>query len=128
MIRLLISAVIHLAANAIGLLVAASVLEDMEISGVAFAIAVVIFTVIEVIMQPFLTKMAAQSAKGLMGGTALAATLIGLIVTSLVSDGLAISGLTTWLLATVIVWLAGMLAGFVLPLIFLKNRLEERQG
>lgn len=127
MIRLLISSAIHLAANAVGLLVAATVLEDMEVSGAAFVIAVVIFTVIEVIVQPFLTKLATQSAQGLMGGTALAATLIGLVVTSLISDGLEISGFTTWLLATVIVWLAGMIAGFVLPLIFVKNRLEERR-
>ncbi|HUW04602.1 MAG TPA: hypothetical protein VMW08_19795 [Acidimicrobiales bacterium] len=127
MIRLLISAVIHLASNAVGLLVAAAVLDDMEVSGVAFIVAVVIFTAIEVLVLPVLNNMAMRNARGLMGATALAATLIGLIATSLVSDGLQISGATTWLLATVIVWLAGMIAGFVLPLIFVKNRVEDRR-
>ena len=128
MIRMMISAAIHLAANAVGLLVAAAVLDDMEVSGTAFIVAVLIFTGIEILVQPFLSKMAMQNARGLMGGTALVATLIGLIVTSLVSDGLQISGLTTWLLAMVIVWFAGMIAGFVLPLIFVKNRVEERRA
>jgi hypothetical protein len=39
-----------------------------------------------------------------------------------------ISGFTTWALATVIVWLAAMLALFILPLIFLKNRAEDRKA
>ena len=44
MIRLLVSFVIQLAANALGLLVADQVLEDVNVSGAAFLVAVVIFT------------------------------------------------------------------------------------
>ncbi len=128
MVRVLISAVLALAGNAIGLIVAASVLDGMEISGAAFVLAVVIFTVVDVVIQPFLTQMAARSVAALRGATALAATLLSLVVTSLLSDGLQIEGLDTWFWATLIVWLASMLAGVILPLIFLKDKVEDRRA
>jgi putative membrane protein len=46
-------------------------------------------------------------------------------VTVAVSDGLDISGLFTWVLATVIVWAAALLAGFILPAIFVKRAVGE---
>ena len=127
MIRMLISTALALAGNAVGLIVAAAVLDKMEISGAAFVVAVVIFTVVDVVIQPFLTQMAARNVAALRGATALVATLVSLIVTNLVSDGLTISGAATWLWATLIVWLASMLAGLILPLIFVKNQVEERR-
>ena len=128
MIRLLVSFVIQLAANALGLLVADQVLEDVNVSGAAFLVAVVIFTVVYAIAQPFLTQLALSKATALRGATALAATLIGLIITSLVSDGLSISGGLTWLEATVIVWIVSLLGTLVLPLIFVKKKAEEKRG
>jgi uncharacterized membrane protein YvlD (DUF360 family) len=128
MIRLLISFVIQLAANALGLLVADQVLEDMEVSGAAFLVAVVIFTVVYAIAQPFLTQLALSKATALRGATALVATLIGLIITSLVSDGLSISGGLTWLEATVIVWIVSLLGTLILPVIFVKKKVEEKRG
>ena len=128
MIRMLISAAIRLLANAIGLFVAAMVLTDMTIDGVAFIIAVAIFTLVEVITDPLMTKIAVEKAPALRGGVALITTFVGLLITTLVSSGLQISGFTTWLAATVIVWLAALIAGLILPLIFVKNRVEERQG
>lgn len=128
MIRLLVSGLVHLAANAVGLLVASAVLEDMEVSGTAFVIAVAIFTVVEMVAQPLLTQMAIKNVAALRGGTALVATLIGLVVTSLFSDGLEIRGAVTWAMATVIVWLAALLAGLILPVLFVKNAVEERRS
>ena len=123
---MLISAAIRLLANAIGLLVAAAVLPDMTIDGVSFVIAVVIFTVIEVILDPLVTKMAVEKAPALRGGVALITTLIGLILTTLISSGLQINGFSTWLATTVIVWIAAVLAGLILPVIFVKNKVDER--
>ena len=128
MIRLLVSFVIQLAANALGLLVADQVLEDVNVSGAAFLVAVVIFTVVYAIAQPFLTQLALSKATALRGATALAATLIGLIITSLVSDGLSISGALTWVEATVIVWIVSLLGTLILPLIFVKKKVEEKRG
>jgi putative membrane protein len=128
MIRLLISALIRLGANALGLLVADLILDDMSIEWKGFIVAVLIFTGVQVLAEPLMMRIALTSAPALRGGVALIAVLIGLIVTDVVFDGVSIAGFTTWALATVIVWLASMLAVFILPLIFLKDRRDERQA
>jgi putative membrane protein len=128
MIRFLLSIVIHFAANAVGLLVAAALLEDMSVSGTAFVIAVAIFTLVEAVVGPMIRQAAVKNAQALLGGTALVVTFLGLLVTSLISDGLRIEGVSTWLLATVIVWVAALLATLVLPLIFVKKAVEERRS
>ena len=76
MIRMLISAAVHLAANAVGLLVAALVLEDMTLDATAFVLAVLIFTVVEVLARPFLVSLAMKGASYLQGATALVAALL----------------------------------------------------
>ena len=60
MIRLLISVPSTSGANAIGLLLAALVLSGMTIDGAAFLLAVIIFTLIEVIAQPLIMKIAGE--------------------------------------------------------------------
>lgn len=128
MIRMLTSAAVYLVANAIGLLVAAAVLDDVTIDGAAFVLAVVLFTVVEVVIQPLITQIAVRHSRALMGSSALVATLVGLVVTDVVSEGLSISGALTWVLATVIVWAAGLVAGLVLPALFLKRAATDTRG
>lgn len=127
MIRLLLRTVLALLGNALGLWIASLVLDDMSISGTAFVLAVVIFTVLTAVLQPLITKTAMQSAPALQGSSALVTTLLALVITDLVSDGLSISGLSTWLLATIIVWLATMLASVLLPMFLFKELLEDRK-
>jgi putative membrane protein len=126
-IRLLLSAVIHLAANAVGLLLAAALLEGMTLSTGAFVIAVAIFTVVQVLVGPMIRQVAVTKANALLGSTALVVTFLGLLVTSLVSDGLRLQGFSTWALGTVIVWLASLIATFLLPLFLVKEKVEEQR-
>jgi hypothetical protein len=51
---------------------------------------------------------------------------VSLIVTDVLSDGFSISGLVTWIAAPVIVWLAALVAAFVLPFLGLKKYLDDR--
>ena len=125
MIRLLLRTVLALLGNALGLWVASLVLDDMSISGAAFVIAVVIFTVLTVVLQPLITKIAVQNAPALQGSSALVTTFLGLLITELVSDGLTIDGALTWVLATVIVWLGALLAGVLLPMFLFKQHLAD---
>ena len=127
MVRLLIRIGIHLLANAVGLIVAAWVLEGMTITGPAFVIAVVIFTAVEVVADPLITKIAIKSVPALRGGVALVTTLLGLLITTLLSSGLQISGFNTWLLATLIVWLAALIAALVLPIFLVKRVADHRR-
>jgi uncharacterized membrane protein YvlD (DUF360 family) len=127
MIRWLISVAVHLAANAIALLVADLILDDFSISLNGFLVAVLIFTGVEVLVEPMFQKMTLRSASALQGGVALIATLVGLIVTDLISDSVSIEGVSTWIAATVVVWLGGVLAIWILGIIFIKNRVDDRQ-
>jgi putative membrane protein len=127
MIRLALRALVQLIANGVGLVVAAAVLDEMTLEADGFLIAVGVFTLVNVLALPLIQKQALTQSSALMGSTALVATLVSLIVTVLVSDGLTIDGLTTWLLATVIIWGASLIAVFILPLWVFKSLREDNQ-
>ncbi|MFM2069742.1 MAG: hypothetical protein RLZZ623_5 [Actinomycetota bacterium] len=124
MVRFLVRTVIQLVASAVGLLVAAWVLDGMDVNASGFLIAVAVFTVTTALMQPFILKIAMKNATALMGATALVATFVGLLVTTLLSDGLSIRGASTWLLGTLVVWLAAVIAGLLIPFILAKRGVE----
>jgi len=126
-IRLLVRVAVAVAANAIGLIVAAALLDGVHLNGAAFVVAVVIFTVVFALLHPFLLMQMRRGRGFAFVGAALLATLVALIVTDLVSDGLTINGAGTWIAATVIVWLAGLLAAFILPFLGLRKFMEERR-
>ncbi|HEX6150021.1 phage holin family protein [Nocardioides sp.] len=128
MIRFLIAIVVQLLSNALGLIVAAQVLDDVTLTASAFVVAVVVFTVIYAIAQPFFTQMALSYVPALRGGVALVATLVGLLITTWVTDGLSIQGGTTWVAATVIVWVVSLLGVLLLPLILVKKKVAERRS
>jgi uncharacterized membrane protein YvlD (DUF360 family) len=127
MVRMLIGLLISLLSNALGLVIAAAMLDKMELTASGFVIAVVVFTVVYAIAQPFLTQMAMTKLPALRGGVALIATLVGLIITALVSDGLSISGTSTWVLAALIVWVVSLVGTLLLPLVLVKKAVEERR-
>ena len=123
MIRLIFRTLIALLANAIGLIVAAAVLGGMHMSIGSFFLDLIIFTVVTALLQPFV----AAQFRRLALIAALIATFVALVVTDLVSDGLTIDGVSTWIAATVIVWLAALLAAFILPFLGLKKFVENRR-
>ena len=126
MIRLIVRTADALAANALGLIVAAAVLDGMDLDLASFILAVVIFTIAFAVLTPFLAVQLRRLGNGAMGATALIATLISLIVTDLISDGFTIDGVGTWIGAAIIVWLAALVATFILPFLGLKKYLDER--
>ena len=114
-----------LLANAIALVVAAMMLPGFSINGLAFAVAVCIFTASTVILGPLISKIAQQSASYLLGGIALVTTFVGLLVTTLITGGLSITGIGTWVFATLIIWVATVVASLVLPLFLFKEVLGK---
>lgn len=134
MIRLLIRIGLSLLGNALGLWVASLILapdnpgdDGMSVSGTAFVIAVIIFTVLTIVIQPLITKMVMQNAAALQGSSALVTTFIALLITDLISDGLTIEGFSTWVFATVIVWFFTMIAAWLLPLFILKEARDDKK-
>ena len=128
MIRLIVRFAVTCLGSAIGLWIASLIVDGMEVSGTAFLVAVLIFTVSTAILQPFFMRMALNHASVLQGGTALVTTLAGLIITDIFSDGMSISGVANWILATIIVWFATVIAALILPPLLLKKGVEKRRG
>jgi uncharacterized membrane protein YvlD (DUF360 family) len=94
------------AANAVALLIAAAVLDDFTIDASSFVIAVILFSILSLVLRPILVWIVIKWARPLAGVVALVTTFLILLITDLVSDGIQIEGAVTWILATVIVWLA----------------------
>ena len=127
MIRFIVRTGIALAANAVGLLVAAAVLEGVQLDAGGFIVAVIVFTISYALMLPFLANQLQRRGSSAIGGVALIAALVGLVVTDVVTDGLSINGLGAWVGATVLVWAGALLAAFILPYLGLKKYLDERR-
>lgn len=125
MVRLFAVTIVELAANAIGLLVAAWLLPGFTMNAIGFAIVVGLFTVAKFILGPLLFKLSFKYVRALNGGVALVTTFVGLLVTTMLTASLAITGLSTWILSTLIVWLSGVLAAIVLPLFLFKKALAN---
>ena len=117
--------VLMLLANAVGLLIAALLLPGFTVNLIGFLTSVVFFTTVELLFEPFIMKMAIRYLPAIRGGIALVTTFVGLLLTSMFTAGLEISGVTTWVLAPLIIWVSVLLAGIVLPLMLFKDILRE---
>lgn len=127
MVRLLARISLELLANAVGLLVAALALDNFSISATAFVIVVAIYSVIKFVLGPLVVKLAFTHLEAFRGGIALITTIVGLMLTAILSDGLQVSGISTWIAATLIVWLFGVFASLLLPLIIFKGILNNSE-
>ncbi|MCV7191623.1 phage holin family protein [Mycolicibacterium brumae] len=125
MIRLLVNFLIFLGSSAIGLLVAWLILRpELSVRPSGFITAVLILAVAQAVLAPFFAKMASRYAGAFLGGVGLLSTLAALLLATLLtgSGGLNISGVGTWIAATVIVWLATALASVALPVLLVKKK------
>jgi putative membrane protein len=101
-----IRVLLALAANAVALLIAAALLDGVEIGAASFVVAVVIFSIASLLLRPVISGIVTRRARPLVGAVALLTTFIVLLLTDLLSDGLSIEGVLDWIVATVIVWVA----------------------
>ena len=129
MMRLIASIVLELLANAIGLFIAYLVLHPaMQITAAGFITVVVIFSAARFILAPLMMKLSMRYARVLIGGISLVVIFVSLLVTSLLSSNLVITGATTWILATLIVWVFGVAAMLLLPMVIFKKTLAAARS
>jgi Mycobacterial 4 TMS phage holin, superfamily IV len=129
MIRMLVRAVVFLVSAAVGLLVAAAVVDGVSVSAAGLLVTVVVFAVLQSVLAPFLAKVAARNAPALLGGIGLVSTFVALLVASSLTESLTISGgVATWVAATVVVWLATALATLALPVLLAWVGIESRRS
>ena len=126
MIRFLVNTAVYFAAAAIGLLVADIALDDLSVTyPVGFITAALIFALIQAILSPLFEKITRENASVLTGGVGLFSALIALFITASISSDLTVTGFSTWLVAALVIWLASMVAAFILKLTVAKKVIKE---
>ncbi|GAB3216701.1 phage holin family protein [Mycolicibacterium hippocampi] len=120
--RLLLRIAVFLGSSALGLLAADFLVPGVSVPLWGFVTAVVIFTVAQAILAPFFLKMATRYASTFLGGIGLVSTFVALLLASLLSNGLSIRGVGSWIAATVVVWLVTAVATVVLPMLVLREK------
>lgn len=125
MMRLFARLTLNILANALGLLIASILVDGFSIDSISFVVAVLIFSLSTTVLGPLIIKIALTSAPYLMGGIALVTTFVGLVITDLLSDGISISGASTWIIATLVIWVFSLIGSLLLPLILFKKVLNN---
>jgi hypothetical protein len=126
-IRFLISTLAYLCANAVGLMLAAVLLPGFVIDPLAFVVAVAIFSLVQSVLGPLITKISLRNFPQLMGGIALVTIFAGLFVTDLIMPGMELGGIANWLAATLLVWIGSLVASILLPL-YVFRQLAPKAG
>jgi predicted membrane-bound spermidine synthase len=121
---------VHLGAVAVGLLIAAVALDRFGLTFTGFVIAVVLFAILQLVLGWLVEQVTSRKAPELTRIGGLLTTFAALLVTTLLTDGLAIDGVTAWIVGPLIVWGAMLLASVALPLGLrqtgLRRHLEKR--
>ena len=127
-VRLLISIGVYLAAAALGLLLTAALVDGVTVRARGFVVAVVVFAVVQSLLTPSVAMLARRYATWILGGFGLISTFLALLVAQSFSTGLSIRGASSWITATVLVWIVGAIASAVLPLLLVKRAVARRRA
>jgi len=101
--------------------VAAWVVPRVSLSVSGFIVAVVVFSVVQAILSVLILKLPHEYASLLLGGAGLALTLVALILASVLTHGLTIHGIASWMATTVVVWLVTTIGAISLPDLFARD-------
>lgn len=127
MIRLLISVASSLVLSAIAMLLSGWWLAEwvtVQLGG--FIVAVLVFTVAQAILAPFVFNLARQHASALLGGIGLVSTFLALWVATLFDGGITVGSLG-WLLAPLLIWIVTAFGGWIIMGVILKRYFEDRE-
>ncbi len=113
--QILPRAVVLLGSWAIGLLVAAWVVPYVSVSMSGFIVAVALFSVAQAILSLLILRLPRGYASLLLGGTGLVLTFVALSLAAVLTHGLTIRGVASWIAATIVVWLVTTVGAISLP-------------
>jgi hypothetical protein len=111
--RLVARLVTSVVAAFVALLIAALLLDDFKIDEIAFPLVVGIFVLVILVARPAIENLIDENFQWAASFVGLVAAFVSLLVTDLLSDDLDIEGLVTWILASLIVWAAAIVADLV---------------
>ena len=123
--------VIRIAASLIGiaagLVLSVALLSDFSGSTTAIITATLLFWIVHIIVNFFAVKVLIRQPSVAMAGLlALASTIIALIIVNLVVSDISISGVATYVLATLIIWITTAVADVIGGRMIRDRRMERR--
>ena len=121
---IILRGLILLATSAIALWVGSLLLDDMSITWIGIITASLIYTVTMMLLRPLIGSLVRQYAERGVAFVGLVVAFLSLVVTDLLSDNLNIEGWVTWVLATLIVWVAIVVVRMLFGAAF-KDRLAQ---
>lgn len=107
--KFILAWLLGLGANAVALLICDIIFPGFNISyPMGFIWAVVIFALLSLLFTWISLKFLLRHAGSLIALSGLLATFLALLTTSIVTQGLSIDGISTWLLSTLLIWVISM--------------------
>jgi len=126
--RLVIRFAAALIGIAAGILICGAVLPRFSITASAIVWATLLFWLIHLVVQLFaLRVLVHEPSIALAGLLALASTIVSLIIVNLIVSGLTIRGISTYVFATVIIWITTSI-GDIIGRRVVQARRRERQS
>jgi hypothetical protein len=117
-----------LAGIALGLIVSATLLDRFSLDGGALVIATLLFWIVHIVIQFLaLRVLIRQPSVALAGLLALGSTIVALIIVNIIVSGMRVHGVSTYVLATLIIWLA-TIGGDMVGHRMIRARRRERFG
>ncbi len=112
----------------VGLLVSDVVLQDLSITATALVETTVIFWLVHIAIQfVALRVLIRQPSVALAGLLAIASTIVSLVIVNLIVPGLHIHGATTYLFATLFIWITTALSDTIGQRMIRDRRREEHR-
>lgn len=124
--RFLYQIVVQVVLGAIALIVIHFALPGVTLHLAGFFVALGVFTLAHALFGPFVLNMAQRYAAPLAGGVGLVATVLALWVATLFTGGIEITGVSSWVLAPIIVWLITALGGWLFMAFYVDKKLKRR--
>jgi hypothetical protein len=96
---------------AVGIAVSVALLDDFAATTAGIVEATIVFWIVHIIVNFFAVKVLIRQPSVAMAGLlALASTIVSLIIVNLIVSDISISGATTYILATLIIWITTAVA------------------
>lgn len=87
----------------------------MAVSRSGFIVAVVLFSVTQLVLSLLISRLPHGYASLLLGGTGLVLTFVALSLSAALTHGIVIRGAVSWIAATIVVWLVTTVGAISLP-------------
>lgn len=106
--RLLSAAIVALVANAAALVLCALIFDKFNVSAGSFIFVLAALALLSLVLPPVVGSLVKEYAPAFTAAVALGSAWLVLLIADLLFDGLVIEGALTWIVSTVVFWIAGM--------------------